>query len=75
MIRAVLRLVWEREGWPMSEMDVDAWDRAVEVRAARPPACDFPGGITMRHAGRVVQLGRRPKQFTGSNVRKSGYGP
>ena len=43
-IRAVLRLVWEREGWPMSEMGFDAWDRAVEVACGEPAACDFPGG-------------------------------
>ena len=50
VIRAVLRLVWEREGWPMSEMDFDAWDRAVEVACGETAACDFPGGIS--HAPR-----------------------
>ncbi len=50
VIRAVLRLVWEREGWPVSEMDFDAWDRAVEVARRDGGACDFPGGVT--HAAR-----------------------
>ena len=59
VIRAVLRLVWEREGWPVSEMDFDAWDRAVEVACGETAACDFPGGISMRCAGRVVQIGPR----------------
>ncbi len=59
VIRAVLRRVWAREGWPMSEMGFDAWDRAVEVACGQLSACDFPGGIAMRHAGRVVQIGRR----------------
>jgi tRNA(Ile)-lysidine synthase len=58
-VRAVLRLIWEREGWPTSEMDFDAWDRAVEVARRDVGACDFPGGVTMRHAGRVVQLARK----------------
>jgi tRNA(Ile)-lysidine synthase len=58
-IRAVLRRLWEREGWPMSEMDFSAWDRAVEVARSELTACDFPGGIAMRHAGRVVQIGPR----------------
>ncbi len=59
VIRAVLRLVWEREGWPMDQMDADAWDRACEVARRELPAWDFPGGVSMRHAGRVVQLTSR----------------
>ncbi len=57
--RAALRLVWEREGWPMADMTFDAWERAVEVACCNVSACDFPGGITMRHVGRVVQLTQR----------------
>ena len=60
VIRAVLRLLWDREGWPQSEMGFDAWDRAVDIACRTGGACDFPGGIAMRHAGRVVQIGRRP---------------
>jgi tRNA(Ile)-lysidine synthase len=56
VIRAVLRRLWERERWPMSEMDFSAWDRAVDVAGGELAACDFPGGIAMRRAGRVVQL-------------------
>lgn len=56
VIRSVLRFVWEREGWPMSEMSFDAWDRAVAVTLGDATASDFPGGISMRHAGRVVQI-------------------
>jgi tRNA(Ile)-lysidine synthase len=59
VLRAALRLVWEHEGWPMGEMTFDAWDRAVEVAGGNTGACDFPGGVGMRHAGRVVQLTRR----------------
>jgi len=59
VVRAALRVLWEREGWPMSEMDFSAWDRAVEVALGELSACDFPGGIAMRHAGRVVQIGPR----------------
>jgi tRNA(Ile)-lysidine synthase len=59
VIRAVLRFVWEREGWPRSEMGFDAWDRAAEAACGEAGACDFPGGVSMRRAGRVVQIGRR----------------
>jgi tRNA(Ile)-lysidine synthase len=59
VVRAVLRLVWDREGWPMDQMDADAWDRACAVVAGTTAAWDFPGGVSMRRAGRVVQIGRR----------------
>jgi hypothetical protein len=59
VVRSVLRLVWEREAWQQDQMDADAWDRACAVACRELPACDFPGGITMRHTGRVVQLGAR----------------
>ncbi len=59
VLRAALRLLWEREGWPVSDMGFDAWDRAVEIAGGSAPACDFPGGVSMRGAGRVVQIGPR----------------
>jgi tRNA(Ile)-lysidine synthase len=59
VVRSVLRLVWEREAWSQDQMDAEAWDRACAVACRDLPACDFPGGITMRHTGRVVQLGAR----------------
>ena len=58
-LRAALRLVWERENWPMSDMSFDAWNRTVEIATGNATAGDFPDGVTMRHAGRVVQLTRR----------------
>jgi len=59
VVRAVLRVLWERECWPQDQMDADAWDRACAVADCKVPACDFPGGISARHAGRVVQIGLR----------------
>ena len=54
LVREALRLIWVREGWPMLAMTFDHW-----VRAAHLTDCDFPGGVTLRSHGRVVQLGRR----------------
>jgi tRNA(Ile)-lysidine synthase len=59
VLRVALRLVWEREGWSMSEMTFDAWERAIEVAGRDTGAWDFPGGVTVRHAGRVVQIAPR----------------
>src|SRR5581483_937579 len=58
VVRAALRLVWEREGWPTGDMDFDAWERAVEVATRGAGGWDFPGGVSARHRGRVVQIGR-----------------
>ena len=43
----------------MSDMGFDAWERAVEIAGGNATAADFPGGVSMRKAGRVVQLTRR----------------
>jgi tRNA(Ile)-lysidine synthase len=59
VLRVALRLVWEREGWPVADMGFDAWERAVEIASSDAPACDFPAGVTMRRAGRVVQVQRK----------------
>ena len=59
VVRSALRLVWEREGWPVAGMDHAAWGRAADVARRAAGACDFPGGVTMRARGRVVQIERR----------------
>jgi tRNA(Ile)-lysidine synthase len=58
VIRSTLRLVWEREGWPTGDVGFDGWERAVEVATGTAAGWDFPGGVSMRHRGRVVQVGR-----------------
>ncbi len=54
LIREALRLIWERQGWPMGAMTFDHWERAAHLKD-----CDFPGGISVHVCERVVQLGRR----------------
>ncbi len=58
-VRALFRLVWQREGWPMDAMGFDAWQRVAAVARGEATAADFPGGVRMRCVGRVVQVGRR----------------
>jgi tRNA(Ile)-lysidine synthase len=58
LIGEVLRLLWEREGWPMGEMTADHWHRVAEIAHGERAAADFPGGVSTRCAGRVVQIGR-----------------
>ncbi|MDB5305904.1 MAG: tilS [Gemmataceae bacterium] len=58
VLRAALRLIWEREGWPMGEMGYFQWERAVDVAQHLSGGWDFPGGVSARYRGRVVQIGR-----------------
>lgn len=59
VLRTLLRLVWEREGWPAGDMTAAHWDHAAAVASSRAGGRDFPGGVSMRLKGRVVQIGRR----------------
>jgi tRNA(Ile)-lysidine synthase len=58
LVTSALRLVWEREGWPMGEMTAEHWKRAADIVYGATSAAEFPGGVTVRTAGQVVQLSR-----------------
>lgn len=55
----MFRLIWQREGWPMADMDYERWRRLVAIAVGAHAACDFPGAIHVRRAGNVVQIQRR----------------
>ena len=57
--RAVLRRLWDREGWPTNAMTFDHWKRAAAIALGHHPAADFPDGVHVRRVGRVVQVARR----------------
>jgi tRNA(Ile)-lysidine synthase len=56
LVREMYRLVWQRENWPMGDMDFQKWKRVAEIAQGSLPACDFPGGIHVRRVGGVVQI-------------------
>ena len=56
LVREMFRLVWQREGWPMSAMDFERWNRLVEISAGTCPMWEFPGKLVARRVGRVVQV-------------------
>jgi tRNA(Ile)-lysidine synthase len=57
-LRAMLRFVWQREGWPRDDMGFDAWERLAEQARGRGTATDFPGRVHACHKERVFLLGR-----------------
>jgi tRNA(Ile)-lysidine synthase len=59
LAREMLRSVWQSHGWSMDGMTADHWDRLLRIAEGSESAADFPGGIHVRRAGAVVQLGRR----------------
>jgi tRNA(Ile)-lysidine synthase len=55
--RAMYRLLWTREGWPMRSMGFKKWQRLAEFAGGEDAAIDLPGGIRVRHRTRVVLVG------------------
>ncbi len=56
--RNVLRMLWDREEWPTNAMTFDHWRRAAMIAAGTHSAADFPDGVHVRRAGKVVQVGK-----------------
>lgn len=52
-----LRLLWQRERWPMDAMRQLDWERAAAAASGHAPAVDLPGPVRVRPAGHVVQIG------------------
>jgi tRNA(Ile)-lysidine synthase len=57
LVREAFRLLWERENWPLGQMDFDAWDRLAGLVFGEGEATDLPGRIRVRCRDRVVQAG------------------
>jgi tRNA(Ile)-lysidine synthase len=55
-VREMFRLVWQREGWPMGDMDFERWHRLAEIVQGSPAAWDFPGRIHAKRVGGVIQI-------------------
>jgi tRNA(Ile)-lysidine synthase len=55
-VRSALRLLWQREGWPMAEMGFDHWQRLADLVDAESGAHHLPGGVGARRRGGVLQL-------------------
>jgi tRNA(Ile)-lysidine synthase len=56
LIRAVLRLLWEREGWAVGAMGFEHWDRLAGVALGEVSAVDLPGGISAQCQRYVIQI-------------------
>jgi len=56
LVRETMRLLWEREGYPLGEMGFEDWQRVLEVVGGARSAIDLPGGVRVRHVGLVVQI-------------------
>jgi tRNA(Ile)-lysidine synthase len=56
LIRAVLRLLWEREGWAVGAMGFEHWDRLAGVALGEVSAVDLPGGISAQCQRHVIQI-------------------
>jgi tRNA(Ile)-lysidine synthase len=68
LVREMFRLVWQREGWPMRDMDFASWHRLVEIVDESCSAWDFPGTIHVRRTGNVLQIHAKPVSERGEPV-------
>jgi tRNA(Ile)-lysidine synthase len=59
LVRAVFRLVWAREGWPVDALGYEGWERLGGLVFDEGRAVDLPGRAQARRRGPVVQLGRK----------------
>lgn len=59
--RRVLRMVWDHAGWSVNAMTFDHWRRAALIALGQHSAADFPDGVHVRRAGKVVQCVRSNK--------------
>jgi tRNA(Ile)-lysidine synthase len=57
LVRAALRLVWAREGWPVDAMTFEKWERLAGLVFDEGTAVDLPGRLRARRRGRVLQIG------------------
>lgn len=56
LVRELLRLVWQREGWPLGDMGFEEWERAAALARGANLGNDLPGGVQVRAAGQVSQF-------------------
>jgi tRNA(Ile)-lysidine synthase len=56
LVREVLHLIWEREGWPLDAMSFVMWERLADLIFGAESALDLPGSVHARRKGQVLQL-------------------
>jgi tRNA(Ile)-lysidine synthase len=62
-VREVFRWLWEREHWPLGELDQLRLDQLAELVHGSSKAVDLPGGIRAVRQGKVVKLWREAKRL------------
>ncbi|MFO0936757.1 MAG: tRNA lysidine(34) synthetase TilS [Gemmataceae bacterium] len=54
LVRAAFQRLWCQKNWPLGEMTAEHWQRLAQRATA-----DYPGGISVRCVGKVVQIRRK----------------
>jgi tRNA(Ile)-lysidine synthase len=57
LVRAALRMVWAREGWPVDAMTFERWQRLTDLVFGDATAMDLAGRLRARRKGNVLQIG------------------
>ncbi|MCI0638850.1 MAG: tRNA lysidine(34) synthetase TilS [Gemmataceae bacterium] len=56
ILREMFRSLWQREGWPLQDMDRTAWEKLAAVAWGELPAWDLPGSLCVQRKNHVVQV-------------------
>ncbi len=56
ILREMFRRLWQREGWPLKDMDRTCWEKLAAVAWGELPAWDLPGGLRVQRKYHVVQV-------------------
>lgn len=54
LVRSFFRYFWQQQSWPQKEMTAEHWQRLGTLQSG-----DFPGGVSVRRVGKVVQISRK----------------
>ena len=58
LVREVLRMLWERECWPLGDMGFADWQRAMQVVAGEESTVDLPGRFVCCGSGKCCNSGK-----------------
>lgn len=62
----MLRQIFQREGWPLAEMNRCRWKLAVAVLRGESAGIDLPGGVRVQGRRSVIQIWRQTRELTTS---------
>lgn len=58
-LQELLRLLWQKQQWPIDRMNVKRWEETIEVCRGTRTAVELPGRVMVKSKGLVIQFIKR----------------